>query len=376
MRILLIVVVAVAVLLASAWMLGRAAQHRAEEQLWPAGLGALKDVPRRFPAHGATPAATALNRLVEPLGLDLIVLVRPELKHDPRTVAVLQYAAAELERNETTISPPPAAVAGYFADHAEELAAVRRQALGGGPIAFAVDLSRPEPPEPDVIAIWQLCRILVADAFVRRDRAGWDDLEASWRVARPLFDRAEQDAQFVAVMALQAIAAAARRMPLPAPPWLAELRPVDVRSSYLSALQAENWRMLHSVPFPTVVTQISARIADEQRWAAAQLAGETRCAFDGARFFREAGKQMPSWNTLGLMEQSPVQPALERLFRTRAELELTDRVLAARSGAAADPRSACPDGQWLYEAQPGGATAIRFSEAMRPPARFVVTRAP
>lgn len=375
MRIFLIIVGLLAALVLAMWIAGRGAQHNADNEIWPAGLGQLKTAPQRFPAHGTTPAATTLNRLVEPLGLDLIVLVRPELKHDPRTVTVLQYVTTELERN-AAVEPPPRAVAQYMADHAEHFAAVRRQAREGGTIAFAVDVAKKEPPKPDVAAIYQLNRLLLADALVRSgngDAVAWDDLEAAWRVAQSLFERPEEDSQILAVMTQQNIAEAARRMPLPVPTWLTELREVDARTRYLASLQAESWQMMHRDNFFAVVIQLSARIAGEQRWAAEQLEGETRCVFDGALFFHKAADHLVFWKTLGQVDRSAVEHGLERLFRMPAEFELTDRVLGTRSGAAPVPQSACPDGDWVYEADPPGSTTIHFSEELEPPLEFVIS---
>ncbi|HEV7921602.1 MAG TPA: hypothetical protein VGR02_12510 [Thermoanaerobaculia bacterium] len=390
MRVLVIVVCIVIVALAALWGYGLIAQNRAASEPWPAGLGALKDVPRRFPAHGATPAAKELVRLAAPLGIDLRVPRPPLAKFDPLRGPLSRYLKTEVERADAAIAAPPEVVARYLAAHGEELAAVRRQLLSAAPVAFPVDLTQEKAPLPNLISHMQLFRLLGADALDRGRRGelvAWDDLEASWRLARSLFGRPEQISQLVALAGMRQANAIARKMPLPAPYWLSEMEHFDNRQSYLQAMQAETWTMWRSNDRFGVYGPFQTNLIGQRRWLVGQLAADRRCSFDRAAFATAARQHIPSWNRLGRLELPNLQASWERIFRARAELELTSRALAARSDAPPNAQSQCSDGQWLYETRPDGAVAIRFSGAlpsaggqdqrvMRYPAEFVVTPAP
>jgi hypothetical protein len=361
MRVVIIVVGILIVVLAAWWGAGLVKQNRVASDPWPAGLGTLHDVPKRFPARPSTPAAEELVRLAAPLGIDLRVPRPRTAKIDPLREPLAAYLKTELERTDATIAPAPEPVAQYLAAHGEELAAVRRHLMSGAPVAFAVDLAQERPPMPNLIAHMQLFRLLTADALDRGARGelvAWDDLEASWRLARSLLGRPEQISQLVGLAGLRQTNAAARKMPLPAPYWPAEMEAFDVRRSYLQAMQAETWRSGH-VHWRSDV--------GEQRRLADRLAGDQRCSFSG-----ETRSDIPN-----------LLSAWERLFRTHAEQELTARAVAARSAAPPNPRSQCSDGQWVYEARGDGGMAIRFSKplpeakdgrAIRYPAEFVVAK--
>ncbi|HKO57131.1 MAG TPA: hypothetical protein VJ276_14735 [Thermoanaerobaculia bacterium] len=382
MRAVIVVVSIVILVLAGLWVAGIVRQNRVASDAWPAGLGTLHDVPRRFPKAAATPAAEELTRLAAPLEIDL----RAPRERTPKVDAVREpltaYLKSQLERTDASIAPAPEPVASYLAAHGEQLAAVRRHLVSGAPIAWPVDLAQEHPPMPSLVAHMQLFRLLTADALDRASRGelvAWDDLEASWRLARSLLARPEQISQLVGLAGVRQTNAAARKMPLPAPYWLAEMASFDVRQSYLQSMQAETWTVWRSGERFGILGPLQTNLIGERRALTGRLAAEQRCAFDGASFVSTG------WNRLQRMEIPNLQSAWERLFRTRAELELTAHAVAARSGAPPNPRSACADGQWLYESRADGGTAIRFSKPLPEPkdrrvihypAEFVVTPAP
>jgi hypothetical protein len=301
MRALLIILCIVIVIVASLWGMGIVRQQRVSTEPWPAGLGTLRDIPQRFPKAPATPAANELMRL------------------------------------------------------AGDLAAARRHLLTAAPIQFEIDLARKEePPSPPLTALMQLFRLLAADAL---ERGAWEDLEASWKLARVLFARPDQKSQIVALAGLRLTSDAARSMPLPAPEWVAEMLAFDPRPAYLRSMQAEAWVVWRRYEELGMIRPEAARVIEERRRMTEQLAAQTGC---GVAFTL---RDMPN-----------LSEVWARLFRMRAELELTERALAARAGAPPQLQSRCSDGHWVYETRPDGSEAIRFSRPL--PGLLVVTRAP
>jgi hypothetical protein len=183
-----------------------------------------------------------------------------------------------------------------------------------------------------------------------------------------------------ALSGVRLTAAAARKMPLPGPYWLAELAAFDPRAGYLRAMQANTWVLWRRRGRARMIRSL----VEDRRRLAGNLSSETRCAFDGYEFLRAGDANTD--NPISVVDLSTLMGPWERLLRTRAELELTDRVIAARSGGPPRPRSRCSDGQWLYETRPDGSMAIRFShelpenhaedaKAIRYPVEFAVPRA-
>src|SRR5215212_1539797 len=89
-----------------------------EHREWPAGLGRITDVPRRFPATATNAAATKLTGLAKELEIDFRSGAReqplPAIRKD-----TTEYVRAQLKRSSGAIDAPPPAPAAHLAKHAE-----------------------------------------------------------------------------------------------------------------------------------------------------------------------------------------------------------------------------------------------------------------
>jgi hypothetical protein len=192
-----------------------------------------------------------------------------------------------------------------------------------------------------------VARALVAGALAKAsDPASWEDLHAVWNLARSLDGQPQVMTQTAAMSMARMINAVAWKLPLPAPPWLAELQQRDLVFPLLAAYQYQAASYQHT-PMPTVLI---AKSVEHDRRIAEALFPETKCDVSA------------TMNDLGV----DLSTVWRRAFRYRAEREATANALRVREGKAIDPHSRCSDGAWTFD----GAT-LRFSRAIatQPPDR-------
>jgi len=141
--------------------------------------------------------------------------------------------------------------------------------------------------------------------------------------------------------------AVAWKMPLPAPPWLGELRQRDYLQSLLESFhyQAASYWRDGARMFPT---RFLADSVEKDRRIAERLFEATACDVN-----------VPM-NDLG----TDLRFVWRRAFRYRAEREATANALRVREGKPIETRSRCSDGAWAFDG-----TTLRFSReiATAPP---------
>jgi len=377
-----IIVIVVAVPLA-AWILlsiaAMAMERRAAARPWPDGLGSIDSVPARYPDRAAdTPAALALTRMTMPLGVDLaqrerrFVAAPPARREFGAINAQLRtYIEAQLTRPSEGIDPPPLLI-GYFADHGAQLDAVRTHLLSGAPIAWKTELSRGfDAPIPNLLGHMELARLFVADALVKaraNDAAAWDDLRAVWLLDAGLRSRPDLISQLIALASSRMVNAAAAKLPLPAPAWLAELSAVDYRKSLSASMQAEAWAWTHlpsrgggwlARPY---VRLSGADAAEHLRAGFARMAASSACDVDEAALTDAVVGSIPRWNVLARTAIPNLAGVWQRAARMTPELELTAKVLQLRRGETPSPESRCSGGRWIVTA-----SSVKFSGNLRAP---------
>jgi hypothetical protein len=350
-----IVLAAVIVIVAASLFLAFGAKSRTRTvraREWPMGLGRLDSVPARYPKGERTPAAIELEELAAKT-------VQPGVP-DP----VANYVRAQLQRLDRRIDPAPPI-------HAN-VPAIRSLLLSGRPIAWRVDMTRgANAPIPSLNVLMRISRLLTASALERArlgDAGAWDDLRAQRALSRGLWQRPEFISALIAMAIDRNVIAAARKMPLPAPAWFDELRTFDHRKAMLAAMQADTWLISSSIKeyfasrgegrnglealFDQTVDQSygelsRAELAARQREIASQLAELTTCALD----FPDPS--VPWWNEPAQSLMPNIIATWHRVFRLRAEIELTEHALGLRSG----PQSQCSDGHWIVTP-----SSVKFSK--------------
>src|SRR5688500_5057012 len=103
---------------------------------WPAGLGKLSDVPKRYPPVVQSAAATKLVQLASAAGIQLRRDVNEEGTAegwDERRAAMEEYIRTQLERSGNAIDLPPAEVVQWLTRNAAALDAIRDHLLSGAP---------------------------------------------------------------------------------------------------------------------------------------------------------------------------------------------------------------------------------------------------
>lgn len=294
---------------------------------WPGGLGTLGAVAARYPPQQANAASA-------------------RLKAPPKNDAVDEFVYREIARGELTIGAPPAL---------PDVTAIRELLLHE-PLVWARrggvgDIGSEEKTTLRAMQM-TIARALVASALAKaraHDAAAWDDLRAVWMLARSLDPQPEMMMQTAALAMARMINAVAWKMPLPAPPWLAELQQRDAVPPLLAAFQyqaASYWTDNSRIfPLPSLAASV-----DRDRRIAEAVARETRCDVTA------------SMNDLG----TDLSSVWRRALRYRAEREATANALRVREARPIATKSMCSDGAWTFD----GAT-LRFSRAIatEPPDR-------
>lgn len=315
---------------------------------WPLGLGVVADAPKRFPPVKDNAAAAQLVKLAGEADVELrqsrtrrgMGGVREDVRDE-----FSDYVRVQLERSGDAIDAPPPDVARYLTENAAPLDAIRTLALSGTPIVFEADIKRggiggrerrgegdpdPVPIGPNVFALQHLHRVFVVRALASaRDRnpAAWDELRTAWELTRPQWGRPETTAVLGASTAARMVNAAARKMPLPPPAWLAELDTFAYEQHLAAAQQAEAWRGRNPA------------LTERLRGMAAEVLQAKACDTASPRF--EAVREK-----LGARATPNLVSDWERLMRFRAEREARRNVLRIRAGQPPVRDSQCSDGSW------------------------------
>lgn len=343
-----------------------AAWKRAGRVSWPAGLGPIEKVPAGFPKRATSADALRLAELAKPLGIDF---GRRSSATSPADEAIKTFVAAESQRAVAAIGAPPEAVVAHMTRHAGAIDAVRDHLRGSRDLAWAVDVEQPwDAPQPVLPAHLQTARLLVARALVRArngDPGAWDDLHAASTLDRSLQSRPDVVSQVIALAIAQQVNAAAWKLPLPAPAWLAEDSAVDRRRLLLRGLQYDTWTMWRFArdngwPRPYVRASL-ANLVRHERKTALDVSRVTACGFDSKAYGERRAEAIPRWNTLARI--ASVSLPWSRVLRYEAEREATANALRVRAGQPLQERSRCSDGAWRFE---NGQLA--FTAALPPPA--------
>lgn len=370
-------VVAVVVVAGVVWLvmwagalLMRSAVSSGPENAWPAGLGTLSEAAKRYPQTSMSPAAVRLIAAAHPLGIDLAPRTRSDVvKAEPRPMEFARqqidlWVRSQLRVPSAEIAPLPPELAEYLAGRAGDLAVISALLRSKEPIIWPQDVHDPGAPLPNLLGLMQLQRVLIARAFDRTragDAGAWNDLEAASILARSLTTRGELISVLSSLAMARRADAAARKLPLPFPPWLQEMQSFDYRRAVIASYQLDAWSSHDAVYAETSVdgspmlrraveavmspyTRMAALdLMEERRRSAMAIAATRRCGFPGLP---------PSaawWNVPARSISRPnVDVMWQRVLRFTAEREATLRALRMRKGAPPMPRSSCADGEWVY----------------------------
>ncbi|MBV9494173.1 MAG: hypothetical protein JOZ54_08000 [Acidobacteria bacterium] len=321
----LVILVAIALVVwVVSWFRTPAVVATAGAQSWPGRMGTLDAALDRYPPRKANDAVRKLLALAKTL---------------PRNDSVLHYVEGEVSRGELTIGAPPVlpdVVAIRELLLREPLVWSRAEGVGGG-----------EEDSNARGAQMTIARALVTNALSKaraNDAAAWEDLRAVWTLARSLDDQPQMMTQTAAFSMARMINAVAWKMPLPTPPWFAEVQQRDDVRRLVEAFQyqvASYWDS-GARTFPT---KFLADSIEKDRGIAESLVRETRC--DVAIPMNDLGTDLSGvWH---------------RAFRARAEREATANALRIREGKTIEATSRCSDEGWTFDG-----TTLRAAHEISP----------
>jgi hypothetical protein len=324
-KVLIFVAAVALVVWVVSWFRADDAVATSAARTWPGGMGPLESAERRWPALKPNDGSRKLTALANAL---------------PKSEAMDEYVRRELARGELAIGEPPAAPPDL---------SVIRELLLREPIVWETqdDIGNAATDAMRVVQL-TVARALVASALAKArsgDATAWDDLHATWRLARALDGHPQMSAQTAALTTARMINAAAWRMPLPVPQWFGEVQARDELRPLLAAYQhqtASYWEDGAQF-FPT---KFLAESVEHDRLIAEQLFATTGCDVN-----------MPM-NKLG----TDLSSVWRRAFRYRAEREATANALRIREGKPIETSSRCSDGTWTFDG-----TTLRFSRPIPTP---------
>jgi hypothetical protein len=250
----------VAILVTAAlWLGGRAlyapSERGEEDAAWPYALGKLRDVPKRYPSVDLNTNAAEVIRLAEALEIDLAQETsgppRPPRPSRPRTLrpVLRKYLLDSVNDVRAEVDAPPEAVTQFLAEHDGALAAVRAQLNANAPPRWRSDVQDlSEPPRPNLAGHTELAWLLASDALEHHrtgdDATAWQDLDATWKLARGLLAQPDSWAMFNALSAAQVLTGVAAKLAPPVPLWWRSFLTFDFDRASAAASQYEAWRTL------------------------------------------------------------------------------------------------------------------------------------
>jgi hypothetical protein len=314
-------------LLALVWgvlyLTGPAAVRRAAAEPWPYGLGTVQEAAERRPFQ-SSPESEQLAALVEPF---------TEVDAEPARV----YVAAQISKIDDAIDPPGDV---GLAEHEAQLAELVRY----------VD-AHADRVRWSSYAVSSVTTLLAAAALDRARSgdagAAWDDVHAIWILARSLAPTSGWRSQEQALLAVRNAAAIVRKLPAPAPRWVAEIAAYDPRrQTALISLDMEKLQVrrrhargpIYTLMQPFVDRSLASQIRGA-RLAAEAMAALKPCSASAARQVYRASRMEAELE------------AMTKVLVLKAERARLGRWPAAPPGG---DGSRCAGMHWEYSVQPDG----------------------
>jgi hypothetical protein len=246
----IIFIVAVVVVTILVWLAGRAffapPPLTESSAAWPYGLGSLNDFAKRYPPHEASTNANEIVRIAKALDVDMAIVQprsRPSETMRKLRQSFVRYLASEVAKSDDSIDEPPPDVKQYLDEHRAALDELRAQLIANSEPRWALDIQELwTAPEPNGSGHFDLFAIFASDALQQRragtDVVAWQDLEATWKLARGLWSRPDFSAALSGTRLMNDVA---WKMRAPAPPWWREVLAFDADRAAATSVEYEAW---------------------------------------------------------------------------------------------------------------------------------------
>jgi len=378
-------------------------QEAQVSRAWGATLDPMDTFTSRYAEAPASDAALQLAAAAAHIGVDLVPYGVPGTRPaetDSKTYEAIRkglfgFVTSQTENASEILEAPPADVAAWHSAHTTEVTALVRLVLHNGPIVLETDWERYESPLPNLQGLRGIVSVLILHGLEKErggdSRAALDAFEASWRIGGALRDRGELISQLVAVGLDGITLEALRKVNDVRDPWRERIAEHDYLISMLRAFEGEAWQ------FSARVTKLPAmdprRPLGERLWLplegpymrlmasnhsetvrriVAELKETDPCLADPSERVGRAEKSIAWWNFLGRI----TIPSFARPWRsavgTALEVELTQRVLAARTlkrkgenwpaDMPAVSSAVCRGAKWIYSTSNDGSVSLSLSQ--------------
>jgi hypothetical protein len=388
LRILALIVATILLLWVMVTAAARVAVNDAIKAPWPAGMGVIRDVPKRYPVRRTTEEAKMLVRLAVAVDVQLGGRgeeVKTELMSDELQEQLIKYLLAQFQKPDDAVDEPPQQLAAFLAERRAAIAALTRFINeAASQLDWSEDVAAESPPSPNLNGYANLTRLLAADALLKGrdgDATAWDRIRAIENLAKPMWRRGDTWSVSSALSASRLANGAARKLPPPLPPWWREVDEFDARRAVIAGQQAKSWmwwnwvekrwktnRVL-TVIFSPYMDASMANFLNSGRSSAEELAKLRNCGVDADAFARRS--RPASWSAL-----RSFGPGSNGFDEQRARVYDFERDAAARVFAIKEHRplpaaSRCADGTWSH-----ASGVLQFSAPipLKPPGKPAVPR--
>jgi hypothetical protein len=354
----------------------------AAESRWPNNLGTADDIAHHFPSHGDNETAMRVIALAKPLGVRFEDRgAQPEIQ--PIRAAMSQHLTHVISADGDAVDAPPAPLAQWLAQHANDVRALQQQLVTHDAPQWAVDAETLiEAPMPRLVSQMDLFRVLALDALEQHrtgnDTLAWEDLHASWKLAQGLVARPELISQLIGIAGARIANGVAAKLSAPAPAWRHELASFDFGNAAVASLAYEathGWRYVRRYP-------AGEPDDDKLRNRGRQIVGVVLAPYRRHRagialeHQRQLAMELASLHACDPHPRTPqgtpnLADAWRRIGRFRAEVEGVEKLLAlkaARAQSGTWPESmpsiagsSCSDGSWQYQRAADGSMSLAFS---------------
>ena len=353
----LVLVLSVVVVL----VVGRARARDADAEMlatWRTELGGQTFL-ERFPARPTNRAAVELDRIVAPLGVDLLGLEAQGQDDSILEVdETLNRGLMEVRRYLTTLHsaevghlPVPPLELQKFRQRAEPVTEAIIAALGDPSLPeWSMDLNRGfETPIPNFLGQLQVVDLLVFEAMEQQrtgnTEAAWAALEAGWRLSGTAREMPYLISQLIANAQVNRQMMALRRLCEVPPVWGERLRQLELRQGLTRAFYGEAWVAYHSASLdelPKIDNQFPTSWLSSSRWLlrdharrlsklTTELSREPLNTFDPTLFAERAVEGIPRWQTFSRHMLPNLWDSWSRTTRISLGAELTALVIEERA---------------------------------------------
>lgn len=372
-----------------------------EKKAWASSdLGSLESFTSKYPRTSDNASALRLEELSKPLGIEAAPHTAPKNRQpsaaqinatDPFLKAIGDYVAKDLMK--PSIQKPNPEIRAFLEQHATEIDALRDHLLTADLPRWELEVEKGvEAPIPNLLGAMKLTKLLLVNAIHEElsgnSGAAWKNIEASWKLAKSNWERPELLSNHIALAVTRYCDVTARHMPAPVPAWRSEMTAFDLVKPFTVSVKGESYlltradlpdtmydadydadyevpwwkrRALRPVAGPYIDLNVPEALA-LNRDLITRMKSTPLCDPDGAKL-TERWSEIAPGNVVVLAMTPPYVEVWKQLVATKLGIELTDKVLTAKTLRAASPRgtwpsasqipdiagSSCKGRSWVYE---------------------------